>query len=120
MSGSAVLHAHATYDELGRLHDAWLCKWGPRAWPVLHLHASRVAFSLRLSFNRVYEHGSVCTHTGTCTCTRTRTGTCTHQARTRTHMQLNRKEMVDSTFAACKDPLEKKQLCYLLAKHGYR
>jgi hypothetical protein len=35
-------------------------------------------------------------------------------------VQLNRKELVDSTFAAGKNLLEKKQLCYLLAKHGYR
>jgi hypothetical protein len=35
-------------------------------------------------------------------------------------LQLNRKELVESTFVACSDAVERKQLCYLLAKHGYR
>ena len=34
-------------------------------------------------------------------------------------LKLNRRELVESTFAACADPLAKKQLCYLLARHGF-
>ncbi len=37
----------------------------------------------------------------------------------RTALRINKREMVESTFAACKDPLEKKQLGYLLARHGF-
>jgi hypothetical protein len=37
----------------------------------------------------------------------------------RVALRLNRRELVESTFAACADPLEKKQLCYLLARQGY-
>ncbi|KAG1670671.1 hypothetical protein FOA52_010946 [Chlamydomonas sp. UWO 241] len=37
----------------------------------------------------------------------------------RVSLRLNRRELVESTFAACADPLEKKQLCYLLARQGY-
>uniref|UniRef100_A0A7S3QP44 26S proteasome non-ATPase regulatory subunit 2 homolog n=1 Tax=Dunaliella tertiolecta TaxID=3047 RepID=A0A7S3QP44_DUNTE len=43
-----------------------------------------------------------------------------HQDAMRVALQLNRKELVESTFVACEDMLERKQLCYLLAKHGYR
>ncbi len=43
-----------------------------------------------------------------------------HHDAMRVALHLNRKEVVESTFAACADPLVKKQLCYLLARHGYR
>jgi 26S proteasome regulatory subunit N1 len=33
-------------------------------------------------------------------------------------LHLNRRETIESTFAACDDPLAKKQLCYLLARQG--
>mmetsp|Transcript_11472 Transcript_11472/g.20271 ORF Transcript_11472/g.20271 Transcript_11472/m.20271 type:complete len:903 (-) Transcript_11472:384-3092(-) len=33
---------------------------------------------------------------------------------------MNKRDVVEATFAACSEPLEKKQLCYLLARHGYR
>lgn len=38
----------------------------------------------------------------------------------RVALALNRRETVEATFAGCTDPLEKKQLAYLLARHGYR
>ena len=34
-------------------------------------------------------------------------------------LRLNRRPLVEETFAACTDPLAKKQLCYLLARHGF-
>lgn len=33
-------------------------------------------------------------------------------------LRMNKQESVEATFNACIDPLEKKQLCYLLARHG--
>ena len=42
----------------------------------------------------------------------------THDA-LRVALKLNRRELVESTFAGCSDPLMKKQLCYLLARHGF-
>jgi hypothetical protein len=33
---------------------------------------------------------------------------------------MNSRELVESTFAACKDKLVKRQMCYLLARHGFR
>lgn len=36
----------------------------------------------------------------------------------RVALRLNRREVIESTFAACSDELEKKQLCYLLARQG--
>ncbi len=38
----------------------------------------------------------------------------------RVALHINKRETIESTFAACTDFLEKKQLCYLLARHGYR
>ena len=37
----------------------------------------------------------------------------------RVALRLNRRPLVEETFAACADPLAKKQLCYLLARHGF-
>lgn len=37
----------------------------------------------------------------------------------RVALRLNRRELVEATFASCADPLEKKQLCYLLARQGF-
>jgi len=37
----------------------------------------------------------------------------------RVALRINDPDVITSTFAACADPLEKKQLCYLLARHGY-
>ncbi|CAD7696710.1 unnamed protein product [Ostreobium quekettii] len=41
-----------------------------------------------------------------------------HHDALRVALWINEKELIDSTFAACKDPLEKKQLGYLLARQG--
>jgi 26S proteasome regulatory subunit N1 len=37
----------------------------------------------------------------------------------RVALRINRRELVESTFSSCVDPLEKKQLGYLLARHGF-
>ncbi|KAF8063704.1 RPN1B [Scenedesmus sp. PABB004] len=37
----------------------------------------------------------------------------------RVSLRLNDAELVEATFAACADPLEKRQLGYLLARHGW-
>lgn len=36
----------------------------------------------------------------------------------RVAVRMNERDMIEATFAACADPLEKKQLCYLLARQG--
>uniref|UniRef100_A0A7S0WJK1 26S proteasome non-ATPase regulatory subunit 2 homolog n=1 Tax=Chlamydomonas leiostraca TaxID=1034604 RepID=A0A7S0WJK1_9CHLO len=38
----------------------------------------------------------------------------------RVALHLNKRELVEATWAGCGDALEKKQLAYLLARHGYR
>jgi 26S proteasome regulatory subunit N1 len=38
----------------------------------------------------------------------------------RVALHLNRPETIAQTFAGCTDPLERKQIAYLLARHGYR
>lgn len=43
-----------------------------------------------------------------------------HHDAMRVALHLNKRDVVESTFAACTDLLQKKQLCYLLARHGYR
>ncbi|GFH09753.1 26S proteasome non-ATPase regulatory subunit 2 homolog [Haematococcus lacustris] len=43
-----------------------------------------------------------------------------HHDAMRVALHINKRDVVEATFAACTDLLEKKQLCYLLAQHGYR